>query len=369
MRSLMRKNVMPIVALIAAIVTTFFVSIDRNYLDYFETTTLMSLFCILAVVSGLEKAQVLELIALKIISFFGTARNVVLALTFGIFVFDLVVANDMSLITFLPLTYIVLSRTNNHKYVMITFIMQTIAANMAGMIVPHGNPQNLFIYAFYNIPATEFVSILLPEFIMTAVTLLAITFVMIPNRKLEMTVDKKVTVDKPNAILYAVLTALTIISIFRVLPVVIPFILIACVVVLYDRKTFIKIDFGLLMTFCFFFVFAGNMARIPAIQEFVGKLVDWNTLITGLISTQFISNVPTAIFLSKFTENYTELLVAVNLGALGTMVSSLATLITLKEYLKHNQGKFWKYLGLYTVVNTTFFLILMALYLLRHHVF
>ena len=292
--------------------------------------------------------------------------KMILALIFGTFMFDLIVANDMSLITFLPLTAIVLITTNNRKYLMFTFIMQTIAANMAGMITPHGNPQNLFLYSYFNIPTPEFVQILLPEFIVTATLLFIVTVLMIPKEKLELENKDHIDVNKINVIIYAVLFVITIASIFRLIPHIVAFVIVACVVIFYDRKTFPEIDFGLLLSFCMFFVFSGNMARITQIQGLISEMVDKNTLIAGLISCQFISNVPTAIFLSKFTSNYRELVVSVNLGSLGILISSLASLITLKEYLKHEQGKMLKYLGVYTFMNTMFFIALLAAYLITN---
>jgi len=366
MTKIVKKNIVLIVAFVAAAITIFCVPIDKHYLGYFEVKTLMSLFSILAVVSGLKRTNVFEIISRKMISLFHTERNVILALIFGTFLFDLIVANDMSLITFLPLTYIVLNATNNKKHLMFTFIMQTIAANMAGMITPHGNPQNLFLYSYFNIPTVEFIQILLPEFFITALMLYLITIFVIPNKRLELESKENIDVHKPNVILYAVLFVLTITSIFRLIPHVVSFVAVTIVVVFYDRKTFRDIDFGLLLTFCMFFVFSGNMARIPQIQALFSDMVNKNTLAAGIISCQFISNVPTAIFLSRFTENYRELLAAVNLGSLGIMISSLASLITLKEFLKHEQGKMLKYLGMYTIMNTLFFIVLMATYFLTN---
>jgi Na+/H+ antiporter NhaD/arsenite permease-like protein len=359
-----RKNVVLAVAFTAALITCFIVPIDRTYLTYFETKTLMSLFSILSVVSGLKRTHVFEVVSRKMISLFHNERNVILALIFGTFFFDLIVANDMSLITFLPLTYIVLRSTNNKKYLMFTFIMQTIAANMAGMITPHGNPQNLFLYSYFNIPTIEFTQILLPEFFVTAALLFAVTYVKIPGTKLELNQDANIEVNTPKVILYTVLFLLTIASIFRLIPHAVPFAAVAAAVVFYDRKTLLNIDFGLLLTFCMFFIFSGNMARIPQIQLLLSDLVNKNTLLAGILSCQFISNVPTAIFLSRFTSNYHDLLAAVNLGSLGVMISSLASLITFKEYLKHEPGKTLKYLGMYTLINTAFFVLLIAVYLL-----
>ena len=166
-----KNEVVLCIAIIFAIVTCFFVPLDKEYLSYFDWNTLVLLFCMLAVVAGLKSTNVFELISRKLIGMFHTRRAVIYSLIFGTFFFDMIVANDMSLITFLPLTYIVLHSTKNDKYLAFTFIMQTIAANMGGMITPYGNPQNLYLYSYYNIATSEFFGILLPQAITVAVLL------------------------------------------------------------------------------------------------------------------------------------------------------------------------------------------------------
>ena len=155
-----KKEPVLFIAIIVTTLTCFFVPIDKEYLMYFDYKTLICLFCMLAVVAGLKSTNIFELISRKMIGLFHTRRTAIYALVFGTFFFDMIVANDMSLITFLPLTYLVLHSTKNDKYLAITFILQTIAANMGGMITPYGNPQNLYLYSHYHIPTTEFFGIL-----------------------------------------------------------------------------------------------------------------------------------------------------------------------------------------------------------------
>ena len=183
------------VAIILAIITCFFVPIDKEYINYFDYSTLILLFCMLAVVAGLKSTNIFEVISRKMIGLFHTRRAVIYSLVFGTFFFDMIVANDMSLITFLPLTYIVLHSTKNDKYLAFTFIMQTIAANMGGMITPYGNPQNLYLYSYYNINTAEFFSILLKQSIMVAI-LLYICCAFIPNEPLKLKKKSKIIVSK-----------------------------------------------------------------------------------------------------------------------------------------------------------------------------
>ena len=159
--------------------------------------------------------------------------------------------------------------------------------------------------------------------------------------------------------IYTILFVLVILSIFRVIPYWLSLIIILVTILITDRKRFEQVDYALIATFCVFFVFSGNIARITVIKEFISQIVVKNTMLAGIISCQFISNVPTAIFLSKFTNNYKDLLIAVNVGSLEILISSLASLITLKEFLKHQPKNFWKYLGMFTIFNTIFLLALL----------
>lgn len=358
-----KKEVVLSIAFIAMIVTCFFIPPDKSYLGYFEYKTLISLFCMLAVVAGLKNTNVFELISKKLIGLFRTRRAVIFALVFGTFFFDMIVANDMSLITFLPLTYIVLHSTNNDKYLSITFILQTIAANMGGMITPHGNPQNLYLYEFYHIETLEFIGVLLIQSLVVAVMLI-IACMFIKNDKLVLKSDENLDIKKKELIIYAILFVVVILTIFRVIPHLITLAIVVLAVLIFDVKRFKHVDYALLATFCVFFIFSGNMARIDGIKNFIASIVEDNTLLAGIVSCQFISNVPTAIFLSNFTENYRHLLVAVNVGSLGIIISSLASLITLKEFLKHQPKNFKKYMLTFTLVNTTFLAVLLVVTLL-----
>ncbi len=358
-----KREVVLSIATVCMLVTIFFVPIDKEYLGYFEYKTLVALFCMLAVVAGLKSTNVFELVSKKLIGLFRTRRAVIYCLVYGTFFFDMIVANDMSLITFLPLTYIVLHSTGNDKYLAFTFIMQTIAANMGGMITPYGNPQNLYLYSYYNIPTIEFFGVLLIQSITVAAGLY-IGCLFIKNEKLTLQNDARIEVDKKKLSIYAVLFVFVILSIFRVVPHLITLAIVILTVLITDRKRFREVDYALLATFCVFFVFSGNIARISVIKEFIASIVAENTLIAGIVSCQFISNVPTAIFLSKFTENYRDLLVSVNIGSLGILISSLASLITLKEYLRHQPKGFKRYIGMFTLINTAFLAVLLVVTLL-----
>lgn len=358
-----KKEIVLSVATLAAIITCVFIPIDKQYFGYFDCKTLVCLFCMLAVVAGLKKTGIFDLISKRLIGLFHTRRAVIMALVFITYFFDMIVANDMSLITILPLTYIVLHSTNNDKYLARTFVLQTIAANMGGMLTPYGNPQNLYLYSYYNIPTTEFFKILLNQSMIVAI-LLFLCCLFVKNEPLTLKEKEKPNIKEKEAIIYITLFVLVILTIFRYVPYLITLLITLIIILVVDRKLFKNVDFPLLATFFVFFVFSGNMSRIPVIKEFISQIVNKNTLLAGIVSCQFISNVPTAIFLSKFTNNYTDLLIAVNIGSLGVLISSLASLITLKEFLKHQPQKFWEYIGLFTFFNTLFFVVLLTFLLL-----
>lgn len=364
-----KKEVVLSIAIIAAIITCFFVPPDVEYLGYFEYKTLIALFCMLSVVAGLKYTNVFELISKKMIGLFHTRRTVIYALVFGTYFFDMIVANDMSLITFLPLAYIILHSTGNDHYLAFTFIMMTIAANMGGMITPYGNPQNLYLFSYYEMGLLDFFSALLVQ----AVTILIMLFIcglFVKDEPLHLINDKREKIKTKELIMYAVLFLFVILSIFRIVPHVVTLALVVLSILIVDRKRFLDVDYALLATFCVFFVFSGNIARITKISDFIAGIVGpggENVLVAGILSCQFISNVPTAIFLSKFTDiaYSSDLLVAVNVGSLGIIISSLASLITLKEYLKHQPKGLARYMLMFTGINTSFLIVQLLVTFLR----
>ncbi len=353
-----KNNVVLTVAVVAAVITCFFVPPGKEYLGYFDMKTLTCLFCTLAVVNGLKNIKFFDILAEKIVSVFKTTRSVIIALVYITFIGSMLIANDMALITFLPLGYFALITTNNEKHMAFTFIMQNIAANLGGMLTPFGNPQNLYMYSYYNIPTVEFVKIMLLPFAisMSLITLCCIVFVKKEPVKIAKHSDDKLNNGKTTVLL--VLFALSIAVVFRVIPFYVGLVLIFIGMLLVDRKALRRVDYPLLLTFCAFFVFSGNMARIQFVDKTVGALVRTQPLLTGVSFCQFISNVPTAILLSGFTENYAPLLVAVNIGGTGTLIASLASLITFREYTKCMPEYMTNYLKKFTAFNFGFVIIL-----------
>ena len=358
-----RKNAVMLIALVAAVITMFFVPVDRAYLGYFDFRTLTCLFCVLAVVSALRNIYFFYTLARRVVTLFKTTRMSVLALVYITFIGSMLIANDMALLTFLPLGYFVLHTTKKEKYMAFTFIMQNIAANLGGMLTPFGNPQNLYLYSRFEIPNLEFMKIMAPPFVFAVllITLCCIVFVKSEPLALD---GMEMKLNRRRTALYLALFALSIVIVFRGIPYWIGLIVIPAVLLFADRKALAMVDYPLLLTFVFFFIFAGNMARIAPVRTFVSGLLNRNVLLVSTLSCQFISNVPSAVLLSQFTQNYADLLVGVNIGGVGTLIASLASLITFREYLHHNPGKTWRYVRTFSAFNFGFLALLLAFMLL-----
>ena len=354
-----KKNAVVLIAFCAAVITSIIVPPDAEYAGYLDYKTLTCLFCVLAVVCALKNINFFYMLARKIVQCFKTAKISILALVYITFIGSMLIANDMALLTFLPLGYFVLSSTGKEKYMAFTFIMQNIAANLGGMLTPFGNPQNLYLYSFFGIPTAEFVQIMALPFALAVALITLCCLVFVKNEPMEIA-DEKIELNPKKTILYLVLFALSIAIVFRGIPYFIGLIVIPPVLIFADKKALKDVDYGLLFTFVFFFIFAGNMARIDIVRDFLSGLLEKNTLLVSTLSCQFISNVPSAILLSQFTENYADLLVGVNIGGTGTLIASLASLITFKEYTRHNPGKTLKYIITFSAFNFGFLAILTA---------
>ena len=363
LKAFVKKNAVMVIALFAALLTSFIIPVDSLYKDYFDYKTLTCLFCVLAVVCALKDVHFFDMLARKIVRRFKNARLSILALVYVTFIGSMLIANDMALLTFLPLGYLVLTSTGKEKYMSFTFIMQNIAANLGGMLTPFGNPQNLYLYTKFEIPNGEFMAIMAPPFLLS-VSLITVCCVIFVKPEPLSFGEGRLDGAPGKTVLYLGLFALAIVIVFRGIPYWIGLLVIPPVLFFADRKALKAVDYPLLFTFVFFFIFSGNMARIEAVRHFFSFLLGKSTLLFSVLSCQCISNVPSAILLSQFTENYRDLLVGVNIGGVGTLIASLASLITFREYGKHNPGKTGRYLLEFSLFNFAFLIILTGFMLL-----
>ncbi|MBO5480115.1 MAG: citrate transporter [Clostridia bacterium] len=355
--SFLKKNAVLCIATLAATVTAIIVPPDIQYLSYFDWKTLTCLFCVLAVVCAFKNIHFFYILAKKIVQVFKTTRASILALVYVTFLGSMLIANDMALLTFLPLGYFVLHTTGKQKHMAFTFIMQNIAANLGGMLTPFGNPQNLYLYTKFHIPTGDFMATMLIPFLVS-VLLITLCCLCVKKEPLELA-DEKVSLPVGRTVVYSLLFILSIVIVFRVIPFELGLIVIPAVLLFMDRKALKDVDYGLLFTFVMFFIFSGNMARIDAVKTLFESLLAQNVLFFSALSCQVISNVPSAILLSQFTTNWQALLIGVNIGGCGTLISSLASLITFREYVKHNEGQGKKYILLFSLFNFAFLGILL----------
>ena len=352
-----KDNVVLIVAFFAAVITSFIVPPDSEYLGYFDFKTLACLFCVLAVVCALRNIRFFYTLAKAIVRKFRNAKIAILVLVYITFIGSMLIANDMALLTFLPLGYFILHTTGKEKYLSFAFIMQNIAANLGGMLTPFGNPQNLYLYSKFNIPDGEFVSIMLPPFIVAVMLITVCCLIFVKSEPLEIQ-EKAANLPVGRVIIYLALFAVAISMVFRFMPYQIGLVVIPVALLFLDKEALRQVDYGLLFTFVFFFIFAGNMGRIAMVRDFFSYLLNINTLVFSAMSCQIISNVPSAILLSQFTDNYRELLLGVNIGGAGTLIASLASLITFKEYTKQDPKHTLSYILKFSAFNFAFLIIL-----------
>ena len=357
--SALKGHAVLVIAVLAAAVTCIFVPPDAAYADYFDLNTLSCLFCTLAVVSALKERRFFEWLAGKIVTAFGNMRRVSFALVFVTYFGSMIMANDMALVTFLPLGWFVLSSCGKSRHTAFVFIMQNVAANLGGMLTPFGNPQNLYLYSYYSIGAAEFFKIMALPFAV-AFVLIALTCLFVKPERVELETPPVEAPPIWRTVVYFMLFALSVLIVFRVFPFYVGLAVVTVALLILEPKAFLKVDYALLLTFCAFFVFSGNLSRIPAVESALGSLVALSPLLVGTASCQVISNVPAAVLLSRFTTDYRHLLVAVNIGGLGTPVSSLASLITLGEFRHRQPGHTARYLGLFSLINFGYLAILIA---------
>ena len=354
-KKFIQNNIVCSIAFVLALITCIFVPIDREYIHYIDYKTIASLFMISCIIAAFKDINFFYLLARQIIIKFKTLRMSYLALITITFAGSMLIANDMALITFLPLGYLLLKETGHEDKEAFVFIMQNIAANLGGMLTPFGNPQNLYIYTKYNIGSIAFMKIMIIPFLV-AIILLYLSGSLIENTELTIN-EKPVSIDKTREIVYVSLFILAVLIVFRLIHPLIGLIIIPTVIFIFDRRAFKSVDYTLLLVFVFFFIFSSNLVRIGQVNSFFKGLLAKDVYFTTLISCQFMSNVPTSILLSKFTNDYIPLLYGVNIGGLGTLIASLASLITFRTYIKLNPKKALQFILLFTFINLIFIVI------------
>lgn len=354
------------IAIVLAIASAFFVAPDKTYLEYIDFRTLAILFCLMAVMVGFQTIGLFRVIAEKLLGKVHHIRAIVFVLISLCFFSSMVITNDVALITFVPFTFIVLEMvlgTDAKKVVVPIVVMQTIAANLGSMLTPIGNPQNLYLYGKANMGFGSFILWMLPYTFISFV-LLGLWCLCFPYRgekKFILKIENKneVSAHRKEAVGYGVLFLLCVLAVADIVPYIITLLIVVIVVALLDRKVFRKVDYSLLLTFVGFFVFIGNMGRVPAFNALLKHVIEGNEILTAVGASQFMSNVPAALLLSGFTNRNDLLIVGTNLGGLGTLIASMASLISFKYIGKEYKDLRGKYFWYFTGFNVLFLAILL----------
>ena len=348
----LKSEIVLVISFVLAAVSCFIVTPDKGYIEYIDFKTLALLFCLMAVTSGLGSMGVFRVLAEKMMKRVRSFSLLSLLLCLLCFFSSMLITNDVALITFVPFTLIILNMINKKDKAIILVTLETVAANLGSMATPIGNPQNLYLFSKYEMSMGDFFSAILP-FATLSLVLVVIFSLFTGKEKIEINTEKTDFSFDTKIIVYAVLFVLSLLSVFRAVDYRILLVVSLAAIVIFDRKVLKNIDYSLLLTFVFLFVFIGNLGRITVISEFLRNTVSGREIMTGIISSQVFSNVPAAILLSNFTDNVKELLVGVNLGGLGTLIASMASLISFKLVQKEkiNTGK---YILVFSLVNIAF---------------
>lgn len=381
-----KKETVCCIAFLLAVVSMFFIPPSVNYFSYIDFQVLALLFSLMAVVRGFSSIGVFTRLGTMLLTHVHSLRMLSALFIFLCFFFSMLITNDVALITFVPFTILVLSMAEQKKFLIPVIVLETIAANLGSMLTPLGNPQNLYLYTISGLSIGAFVRIMLPYSFVSAILLLI--FILFLPKDTVSTATAANTANSTNTVTasntsnviceavkarknprilftaYLILFLLCLLTVLHILPYQIMFLLVLTGFLLLDYRVLKDVDYFLLLTFLCFFIFIGNMKQISLVHELISKLLVHHEVLMGIGASQIISNVPAAILLSGFTDDYSALLIGVNLGGLGTLIASLASLISFKFYTNSNGNDTRRFLGIFTLYNVIFLGVLFVLSLI-----
>ncbi len=364
----LRTETVLCIALLLAAGSAFLVVPDKEYISYIDFRTLAILFILMGVMAGLQKIGVFQWIAQELLGRVKKGWQLVLVLVMLCFFFSMLITNDVALITFVPLTFTVLGLTGEkmREALLVPVVaMQTIAANLGSMLTPIGNPQNLYLYGKSGMSLGAFLGLMLPYSLLSF--LLLLLWCLLQGRRQGSSIEvafprhRGLEGQKKHLMVYLALFVLGLLTVARVVPYGVTLVVAAVAILVVDRTVFARIDYSLLLTFVGFFVFIGNMGRLPVFHDLLQRIVAGHEAPVAIGASQVISNVPAALLLSGFTDNLPALVVGVNLGGLGTLVASMASLISYKYIAREEKGRKGAYLLYFTLANIGFLAALCAL--------
>ncbi len=370
-----KQEIVFILSFFLAVISCFFVIPSKEYLTYIDYRVLALLFCLMAVVQGFSSMGVFHKLGKSLLQKLSSTRNLALALICLCFFSSMLITNDVALITFVPFTIFILQLANRTDQLIVFIVLETISANLGSMLTPLGNPQNLYLYTVSEMKLGTFLMTLLPYSVVAFVLLILCTFLIkkepisiqsVSPEPESISAKEAQPKSKHNFLLvvYSLLFLLCLLVVLHILPFLAVFMIVGVTILVFDRTVLKQVDYFLLLTFVCFFIFIGNLKNIPAVHQVLSQVIYGHEFLSGVLTSQIISNVPAALLLSGFTDEWSALLVGVNIGGLGTLIASLASLISYKQYIKTADSKTSRYLLIFTLYSIGFLAILVPLYFL-----
>ena len=362
-----KNEIVLCVAGLLAVASAFVVHPSKSYLSYIDFRTLSILLMLMITMAGLQKLSVFRQLGELLVGKMSTIRGVVLILIGLCFFSSMFITNDVALLTFVPFSIITLSISNRKDLYIIVIVLETLAANLGSMLTPLGNPQNLYLYSLSGMSMAAFIKLMLPYSLCSALLLSISALIFVKDAKVTLKDNDRKSYDrtKREKRLIGLYIAAFIISLFvvaRLVPYPLGLVIVLIAVIAFDRNVLRKPDYSLLFTFVFLFIFIGNIKRIPEFSQVLESLIKINEVGVSIVLSQFISNVPAAILCSGFADDLQKIIIGTNLGGMGTLIASMASLISFKQYSYIDGAKPQKYIGIFTVLNIVYLALMIVVY-------
>ena len=357
----MKKEVVLVVATILAIASAFVIPPSVAYMDYIDWHVLELLLCLMTVMAGLQKCGLFDWLGEALLKKTNKVWQLSLVLVMLCFFLSMFITNDVALITFVPFAIVTLEKCKKERLMIPVVVLQTVAANLGSMLTPIGNPQNLYLYNLSGMGLGEFLLCMLPNTALSFVLILiGLLFIKEKQEVVQQAKNESTKVDKKQTVVYLILFVLSLLVVAKIISVELVLGIVLITVFCLDKSVLKNVDYCLLLTFISFFIFTGNLGNVPVIRDTLQALVNGRELLIGVVASQAISNVPAALLLSGFSSDYRALLAGVNVGGLGTLIASMASLISYKILANKYNEKKGKYFQWFTIVNVVFLIILFA---------
>lgn len=356
---ILRKDVVLSVSLLCALASCFAVTPSLSYLEYIDFNTLILLFCLMLIIAGLSEQEFFRFIGCRVLKHAKSRRQIIAVLVFLCFFASMLITNDVALITFVPFAVMVLKMASLEGSVCMTVTLLTIAANLGSMFTPIGNPQNLYLYSLSSMSFLSFMQLMFPYTLTAALLLALCIFIFNKRQLLQLQEIEMPYICIKDVTFYLMLFVFCLLSVAGIVQKPYLLVIVGAAVAWKEKHLFLKADYALLLTFVFFFIFIGNMNQVEWLHALILQLNEGHERIISIAASQIISNVPAAMLLSNYTAQVSELIIGTNLGGLGTLIASMASLISYKQIVHCYPDQKGRYLLLFTALNVLFLLILL----------